>query len=172
MPLYWILDRASPLGDFCADLQGIYQTRSRKPEFARPCRVWAERVRFWLRDNVMAALLVRMTDASRRATSQQQLLGTGLVIMPLPPDDAQMEALELPSDEDLQRAVAAARQAAQAQASAPPAGGGGLFGGGAASAQQTQEHAARVKALQVAHKVRSRAVLMLLKLLSSTVLIK
>ena len=121
------------------------------------CRVWAERLRYWLRDNVMAPLLTRMADASRRAASRQQFLGPGLVIMPLPPAPSQMESLELPSDEDLQRAVAAARSAAQqAQASAPPAGGGGLFGGGGASEQQKQEHAARTKALQAAHKVRAK----------------
>jgi hypothetical protein len=129
------------------------------------CRVWAERLRYWLRDNVIAPLLERMKASASEAAKQQQALGMGLVIPSLPPSSGHWEDLELASDADLQRGISAANQALQqakqqVQQSKPTAntGGGGLFGGMGLSnneqqQQQHQQHVEREKALSAAHKV-------------------
>jgi hypothetical protein len=122
-------------------------------------RVWAERLRFWVRDNVVVGLLNRMADVSKRAASRQQAIPPGLVVTPLPPPPEQCESLQLPDDEYLQRGVHMARQLMhQTHQSGPQAGqsDGGLFAVAASiTPQQRQEHAAKVKALQVVHKVGS-----------------
>lgn len=120
-----------------------------------PCRIWAERLRFWVREHVVGTLLSRMADISKRALSRQQCMPVGLVLTTLPPAIGQCENLQLPKEEELLKGVSVTRQAMQQaqQASAAPAAAVGMFGAAAANAQQPQEQAARVKAMQLVHKV-------------------
>jgi hypothetical protein len=125
------------------------------------CRVWAERLRYWVRDHVMAGLLARMAEVSRSAAGLQHSRMFPFVISPLVPDAASgWSALQLPSDEMTQQAASAARQAKvaaqQATATQQPAFGKGYFAVPMSmQQQQQQEEAQRARELRRAAKVWS-----------------
>jgi hypothetical protein len=123
--------------------------------------MWAERLRYWVRDHVMAGLLARMAEVSRSAAGLQHSSTFPFVISPLVPDAASgWSALQLPSDEMMQQAASAARQA-EVAAQQAPATQQSTFGKGyfavpmSVQQQQQQEQAQREKELHRTAKVWS-----------------
>ena len=124
-------------------------------------RVWAERLRFWLRDQVLATLLEKMHSASTGAQRLQAQTALAFTVPTLPPESGKFEDLQLPDDESLTRTLLAMKAQVRDQKQKGPAGGGGLFGG-APSEQQKQQHAVQVSQMQDACQVHIHRMLEIL----------